>query len=236
MKKTLTISILLLSAITSFSQNQFFEFSNLQTDVWGDVNYQMLGRAYVKNITDDTLQVKVRRYNVDVVSGSENAFCWDLCYTPFTAESVNSITMEPNSVKPNFYADFFPNGNAGLSTLKYCFFNEDNMADSACIMVYFYASPTGVESVIYTDANTVSSAYPNPASATTKLNYTLRNDAGKAKLELHNMLGAKVRTIDLAEKMASIELSLNNLESGVYFYSLVVDDKAVATKKLVVTK
>ncbi|MCG3167736.1 MAG: hypothetical protein POELPBGB_03531 [Bacteroidia bacterium] len=236
MKKIFTISIFLTAALTAFGQNQFFEFSNLQTNVWGDANYQMLGRADVKNITSDTLHVKLKRYNVDVVSGSESAFCWDLCYTPFTAESVNSLTMEPGIVKTNFYADFFPNGNAGLSKIKYCFFDENNMADSACIMVYFYSSPTGVETLMYADVNSVSSAYPNPATGTTKINYTLRNDAHAAKIEMHNMLGAKVKSIELTEKFAAIELQLSGLEAGVYFYSLVVDDKTIATKKLVVTK
>ncbi len=236
MKKLYTVALFVVYSTATFSQNQFFEFSNLQTNVWGDANYQMLGRADIKNITNDTLYVKLKRYNVDVVQGSQSAFCWDLCYTPFTGESVNALMMEPNVVKNNFYADFFPDGNAGLSKIKYCFFDQSNMADSACIMVYFYASPTGVETMIYTDVNSVSQAFPNPASATAKLNYTLRNNAGKARLEFYNMLGAKVKTLELQEKMASMEIQLSNLESGVYFYSLVVDEKTVDTKKLVVAK
>lgn len=218
------------------SYGQSLEFTHLETYMWGDANAFMTGRAFIKNSSSDTVGVKVRRNQVDIVSGTNNYFCWDVCYPPSTSISPNALSIAPNDTVENFYADYESNGNTGLSKIQYCFYNESDINDSICVFMYFYSSPTGVETLMYSDANTVSSAYPNPAAGTTKINYTLRNDISAAKIDLHNMLGAKVKSIDLKEKFAAVEIPLSGLESGVYFYSLIVDEKAVATKKLVVTK
>lgn len=236
MKKIITIAFLALIANPLFSQNSYFEFSNLQTNLWGNANDQMTGRAYIKNITNDTLHVKVKRTPVSVVSGSSNSFCWDVCYTSITSESVHSVTMVPDSVYNNFYADFLPNGNVGLSSIKYCFFDEDVTTDSICLIAYFNASATGIETNILPEGNYISDAFPNPSNGTTQLIYSVKKDAGSSKLEMHNILGSLVKVIDLKEKSGTVKLPLEDVGSGIYFCSLVVDNKTISTRKLVVSK
>lgn len=234
MKKIATLLLAFFVATFTFAQN--YEFTYLALDQWADVNTMMTGRAYIKNLTGSSVNLKVKRIEQNVVANTVNYFCWDVCYGPATDISVNALTAAPGDTILDFYADYEPQGNAGTSHIQYCFFNQADQSDSICVNAYFYASPTGVETLMYADVNSVSSAYPNPAAGITKINYTLRNDVHAAKIEMHNMLGAKVKSIELTEKFAAIELQLSGLEAGVYFYSLVVDDKTIATKKLVVTK
>ncbi len=236
MRKIIAITVLSLFTTATFSQNSNFEFSNLQTNLWGNANDQMTGRAYIKNITSDTLHVKVKRNPVSVVSGSSNSFCWDVCYTSITSESVHSVTMIPDSAYPNFYADFLPNGNVGLSSIKYCFFDEDVATDSICLIAYFNASATGIETTILPEGNYISDAFPNPSNGTAQLIYSVKKDAGSSKLEIHNILGSLVKVVELKEKNGSVKLPLEDVGSGIYFCSLVVDNKTISTKKLVVSK
>ncbi len=236
MKKIITIVFLALTANPLFSQNSYFEFTNLQTDVWGNANDQMVGRAYIRNITNDTMRVKVRRSPVSLVQGSSHSFCWDVCYTSYTSESVHSVTMVPDSVYTNFYADFLPNGNVGISSIRYCFFDEDVLTDSICVIAYFNASATGIESAILPEGNYITDVFPNPSNGISQLIYSVKKDAGSSKLEMHNILGSLVKVIDLKEKNGTVKLPLEEVGSGIYFCSLVVDNKTISTKKLVVSK
>jgi len=80
--------------------------------------------------------------------------------------------------------------------------------------------------------------YPNPFNPVTKINYELRiTNYELAEIEVHNSAGQKV--------WSSKPLSLNTnhclfdgsaLNSGIYYYSLVVDGKKIDTKSMVLIK
>jgi hypothetical protein len=55
------------------------------------------------------------------------------------------------------------------------------------------------------------------------------------KLRLSNIIGREVRTLPLRPDLATtgIAMNLSDLPAGMYFYSLVVNDKVVSTKRLV---
>lgn len=64
--------------------------------------------------------------------------------------------------------------------------------------------------------------YPNPASDQATISFSLPKE-GKVKLTLYNSLGQVIRTVLQSELVAgpySIDLELEDLESGMYFYSL----------------
>lgn len=77
--------------------------------------------------------------------------------------------------------------------------------------------------------------FPNPSRSglvSVTLNERLK---GETKLRLRNIIGQEVRTIALRPELigsAGLPLDLSDLPAGLYFYSLVVDNKAVLTKRL----
>lgn len=74
--------------------------------------------------------------------------------------------------------------------------------------------------------------FPNPSRGI--VNVTL-NERTKAdyKLRLRNIIGQEVRTVALRPELsASQSLDLSDLPAGLYLYSLLVDNKAVLTKRL----
>lgn len=92
--------------------------------------------------------------------------------------------------------------------------------------------PTAVESA-RSMAPTLS-LYPNPARGLVMVSVTQR--AGQDyKLRLSNILGREVRTVALQSITGetSMPVNLSDLPAGMYFYSLLANDKVVSTKRLV---
>jgi hypothetical protein len=78
------------------------------------------------------------------------------------------------------------------------------------------------------------SVYPNPARGMVVV--SLSHAPGPDyKFRLSNIIGREVRTLPLRPELPStgIAMNLSDLPAGMYFYSLVVNDKVVSTKRLV---
>lgn len=80
-------------------------------------------------------------------------------------------------------------------------------------------------------------AYPNPSRGITRLSLNLPGGQENYKIRISNTIGKvlSVHEVVPAEKM-EVELNMTSLPSGIYFYSLLVNDKTVETKRLVLQK
>jgi len=84
---------------------------------------------------------------------------------------------------------------------------------------------------------TLNQNYPNPFNPTTTITYSL-GKAATSSLVLYNQLGQKIRVLDSGNKPAgqhSVTANLENLPSGIYFYSL-ESEGFRQTRKLVLLK
>ena len=94
--------------------------------------------------------------------------------------------------------------------------------------------------IISVDENDFSNAelasYPNPFSNSTTITYELPTHSIAAQIEIvvTDVLGEIVRTMEVTGKSNSVTLEKNNLKSGMYFCSLVINGKTVRTNKLAV--
>ncbi|GGE96190.1 T9SS type A sorting domain-containing protein [Hymenobacter cavernae] len=87
-----------------------------------------------------------------------------------------------------------------------------------------------------TTANPVLSIYPNPAKGIVTVSLNQRIGLGQDyKLRLSNIIGREVRTTSLRpeDNTNSMAMNLSDLPGGMYFYSLLINDKIVSTKRLV---
>lgn len=82
----------------------------------------------------------------------------------------------------------------------------------------------------------VSNIYPNPASSHATIDYDIMVPDTHAKVVIYNLLGNKVTEIPLEKEETNTKVSIDPLENGIYFYSLHVNGKQVAAKKMVVKK
>jgi len=84
---------------------------------------------------------------------------------------------------------------------------------------------------------TVGQNYPNPSNAFTLINYTLSQNSD-VQFSISNMLGQVIDVIDFGNQSSgshTLKVNTGKFVSGIYFYTLKVNDKTV-TKKMVVSE
>jgi hypothetical protein len=243
MKKIILTALSLLFAVflQASSLELYFNGSAVQhsstVQVIGDPGAEYIqARINVKNISAAALDVKVKKviHEGDTLPGTMNYFCWGLCFTPFTYTSPNSLNIQPGQTLEDFYGDYNPFNVIGISHITYVFFDMNNVNDSVAITVEFNASPA---SILDPAAGVkFSEAYPNPAISVVNIDYTLSSSISRAAVVISNMLGCRVKEIPLTESAGKIQLPVYDLVNGIYFYSLVGDDRVILTRKFIVEK
>ncbi|MFY9308742.1 MAG: T9SS type A sorting domain-containing protein [Bacteroidia bacterium] len=78
---------------------------------------------------------------------------------------------------------------------------------------------------------------PNPFKEQTTIEYYLPDEVQQAQIIFLEQSGKLIKTVDLTEKgKGLLNVFANDLTSGIYSYSLIVDGQTVETKKMVKTK
>ncbi len=237
------ISLLILSLILittlSFSQsikivyngnvlnnNAVIDTSGAPTDLFAS----LLG---LKNITTSAVQIKVKKIINYALNGSDVSFCFaGNCFDPSVIISPTVASINPNTIDTSFTADYAANGKSGVSSVTYAFFNINAPGDTTKVTIN-YTTSVGINEISKSDIH-FSDAYPNPATNSTTIAYSYPKTAKTAEIIISNILGSKVTEIQLNDFNSKKTIDISNLNKGVYFYSLIVNDKIYYTKKLIV--
>ncbi len=87
--------------------------------------------------------------------------------------------------------------------------------------------------------------YPNPFNPTTTISFEIKSLYDNAQIEIYNLKGQKIKEFTISYSSSLIPNQIiwdgsdsNNkpVGSGIYFYKLIVDKKAVANKKMLLIK
>ena len=209
---------------------QSLQLSNVH--IGGDPAWLLEAVAIVHNVSANPINVKVERVVDNLFPGHVSYFCWVQCYASFVSVSPDPITIARDDTTGAFRGDLEPNGITGISEVAYCFYDENNPADSVCLILT-YSGTTGLES-IPSNQSAISKPYPNPASSDISFHYNNANAGSKAELKIFNMLGSQVKEIQLPESRATVKIDISDLKSGLYFYTYFVGGKSVSSSKVMV--
>ncbi len=190
-----------------------------------DDNNALMG-LLVNNNTTEMKSVKVKKVYLDVVEGSEESFCWGMCYPPNVFESPYPVSIDAGTSSDAFTGDYNPHGNYGSSKIRYVFFNENNSSDTISVIAS-YDFLDAVED--YTSGNTIS-IYPNPANTT--LNVAIDGAQANTTVKIFNVLGKVVKKSSFSGAMLSIPV--DDLRNGIYFVRIMDGDKVINTEKLLI--
>ncbi len=208
--------------------------NNTTIDIWGDSAATTI-MSYIYDAYNSSGAAKTyykERQMISEVTGSENYFCWDVCYPPFVATSPNGVLINAASTYLLGSCDYKPMGFLGTTSIRYVFWDYINVNDSSWFIINWHATALSIPEHI---SGTLKPAFPNPASTSTQINYSF-DGASTGALRVFDMLGNLVKEIAINNNKGLINLHVGELESGIYFYSLVANDKVLSTKKLVVTR
>lgn len=241
--------------ITSFSLIAISLFSFGQTSllVLDDVDNNISNTIFDVNIlANTTITTELLATNTDVVSHTykcrrtiftmdatdSTQFCWGgLCYNWGSNLSSVSLTIAPGDTVDfaalGFHAIFRSKLATAQRTVHYQFFDTSNINDSTGVTLRYNFS-TGVEEMEKVGGS-ISNAFPNPANLVVSMKYDINESSQKGQIVFYDMLGKSVKEIALNDKKGTAKINVDDLNSGVYFYTFLVDGKAISTRKLVVS-
>jgi hypothetical protein len=192
---------------------------------------EIVSFVFVKNTTTDSISVKVKKVELSTQPGTSNVFCWGLCFDPSIFVSPDPKVIHAGETdSTNFSGHYIPTGVVGISTIRYVFFNTNNLSDTVCVNINFSTYPQGFNDMPNV---TLSNAYPNPANHSVSFNCSTPQNS-YAQLIIRNVLGSIIREVDITNNSGKLSLNTSDLADGVYFYSFLVNGKSQVTKKLVI--
>lgn len=193
--------------------------------------------VYVKNNSAAAKEVKVKKVinEGDTLAGTINTFCWGLCFSPETYISPTSQIIQAGGTCDQFYGDYNPKTIPGLTRITYVFFDVANINDSVKVVIEYNASPAFIDEELAGKVK-ISDAYPNPAVRSVNVDYSIPESVNKASIAIMNILGSKVKEVDLDGHSGKARIMVTDLINGIYFYSLIADGNLVITRKFVVRR
>jgi len=241
MKKLLT---LLFISLSFFGYAQNFLITNNQGTPYidGETVYRTITKndlffgEYVMefiviNTSSDDLLIKTLRTDTEIAEGMMAYVCFGNCFD----STVVAIEYPIPGGKHEPYAfHFTPREKTGLSKFKFEFWTAPNQSDKFTLYLEINVEPVGIKENMNATASV--SAFPNPASAHSKVNlsYTLPNTSNSYNLVIRNIMGASVMSIPLPPSENSISIDASALNSGVYFYAIESKTQIFITKKLII--
>lgn len=247
--KNFTLLVVLFVFVTSYSFAQSIDILdssgtvvNGQTVIANGTTSKSLYKYHldVENTNSTSMDVKVTRYEMAIVSGTKNYFCWSVCYAeqPSGSQPVftdfTPVTVPGNGTNDSdFVAYHKPEGNAGSSTYRFVFFDDNNPSDSSYVDIVF-------DIVVGMDEHKAEEndimAYPNPAKEDLTVSYRLDQSGSDNEMVIMDLLGKEVFSKSISRSEGLIHLNAGEFDSGVYFYGIRTRGHMTNTKKLVINR
>lgn len=166
----------------------------------------------VQNLTGHALTAKVDKITVQEVPNTFNTYCVpDVC-VDYGTNTSPEFDVNPNATVDGFSVHYYPQGNEGITIIKYDVYNIANPSDSASFTIE-YNTTTDIES--FFSLNLISEPYPNPASDFTRIDYHLKSDFS-ADVRLYSLSGRLIDVFPIHGD-SSLQIPVDALDAGIYF-------------------
>jgi len=187
------------------------------------------------NTTATGANIRVIREEISMIEGASSYFCWGACYPPNvdTSGMTMFIPAGGSSAEGDFSAHYEMGESTGISVIKYTFVNLDNSDEFVSIVVSFDSSLSGVDENILQKV-ALSDIYPNPATNFVNIDYSFPTEVTNADVRIVNILGSVVKEQNINTQNNTLQLDISNMKSGIYFYSVLINNEVYNTKRLII--
>jgi hypothetical protein len=243
--KKFSILIIFFSALVLTGISQSLQLSNSKgiipnnseiIQVGSPDSVELVTYISVKNISANPVNVLCRKTEYKMLDSTEITMCWaGGCYPAKVFVSPNDQLIGAGETNKDFLGHYtqiaFKHFKSGESVVRWTFFNKNNPGDSASILFKYTTYPLGVSELLA--GVEMSNIYPNPASGHAQFNIALP-DGLKGSVVIRDMVGKTVYNQQIEANSSKVVLNTSFLTDGIYFCSVVVDEKMVQTRKLIV--
>lgn len=190
----------------------------------------------IKNSSEKAQFYIIRKVQSDLTATQKGYFCLDKnCLEPGISEF--SKRLEPGETIQQLA--FIVEGGmlTGSSTIKFQVFPRGVPQEAVDYTVMVNVLEKTEKPVIYQSKDiTLQDVYPNPVQDHAYIDYRIHNENISAKLMIHNILGRPLNEIELPTSETRVKLQTEEFTSGIYFYTLYLDNNGVLTRKLIIRK
>jgi len=210
-------------------------------DVSGNpASIEFVGYLFVVNEGTTDLNLQVRRTEVDVLAGTENATCWKVCPPAVLAgtEPVQISVADPVlalDTNKSFAGHYYLNGLDGCSLMKYEWVDASNHNNvyATIFLRFIHNTNTSCNVGINDFENVDFSIFPNPANDIVNIN--ISGITGEIEYEVVNLLGQRSKNGKTnIQNEGQVRLNVADLNNGVYFVTFKSKNQVLKTQKLVV--
>lgn len=229
-------SLCLLTLISFGLAAQTFELTGQLESYKGHIGDIIKAPVKFKNIGEKPVTLIIRKVNDQIGTTQKNYFCIDnTCLDQKIEDYI--VKVDPGQILSSFHIALEAGLAPGVSSVKYIAYNKSNPSESLEFELHFVVDEKPEKQSIYSShIITVQELYPNPLTDVGYMDYKITSDRVKAKIVIHNILGNAVGEYDLPAYENKVKIRTDELNAGIYFYTLYVDNEGVMTRKLIVKK
>ena len=78
--------------------------------------------------------------------------------------------------------------------------------------------------------------YPNPARDFATFDFEIKDSDAQVKVVIRNIIGSEVGQYRFESTERKLQMPVSHLNSGIYFYTLLVNDKNILTRKFMISR
>jgi len=206
-------------------------------------NLDHVVEIWVENTSEtETFSLRCRRIELDVLPGTTNNTCWNLCPIStldageepdwtVTAGQVQQEILGPGEIATSFAFHYEPQMLVGTSTFEVRFVDSGNedLTYASFNITYDHDGVVGIEEV---KEELVLNMIPNPANDQVSLDLT--NVTGNVNVKIFNVLGEVMVDRPNVPAGQRVDFATDALDTGIYMVSILQDNAILNTSRLMV--
>ncbi|WP_114748647.1 T9SS type A sorting domain-containing protein [Pleomorphovibrio marinus] len=237
MKTILSLFLSLVLVSLSLGETTQVRVLSDKVEFNGKVNTSQRKSLILQNDSEEEKEYFLRHLRGNIGSTQSMKICLgDNCFDAKKELSKIKIKLQPGEIYTDLYLEFDLGIIETRGTFDLHFFNTENPRDMFIIEGVYTVLADADENLVSHKDIDVGGVYPNPSNRIARLDYQIKNPNVNARIVVDSFIGNPIYDFKLDPTQNTLEINVTDLNPGVYLYTLIVDNKNIVTKKLVVKK
>ncbi len=195
-------------------------------------DFEYVAHMHIRNLTDNDQLIVAEQIVVEGVDGAMAYMCWDQCLAPADTLVDGPVLVPAQSLSDNELSChvMFDGEENGVVKVAYSAYDRANPEERITVTVLFGHNANTEEHVF-----SLGQAYPNPASTQVHFDYKCDGNSN-VNAVVYNLLGQEVKVQNVNGSHGRINIAVDDLQPGIYFCSIQVNNATVKTEKFIVKR
>ncbi len=238
MTRFLTLFVWLLLSVPLMVGAQHIRVLSEDLAFSGDLGSSQRKTIILQNESNQTKTYLLKNLRGNIGSSQQVKICiGEDCFDPRRDLAKIKLVLEPGEILTDLYLEMEMGIAETRGSFDLFFVNEKNIRDAFEVEAqYTVANPDNeVDEFDYKEI-ILSDVYPNPSNRIAQFDYEYKNQNAKAKITLSSFIGNPIAEYELDPERNTLTINVADFKPGFYFYTLILDNKNIVTKKLHVKK